>query len=437
MKPFGKTSFERLAEHLLGTGFPRHLAGAVSLPELRPDARAVLLRVLDLMKRSGYAVTQFNPVLMRWLSVTIPGILPGAWEGQIPPITAPGRHRKLDDYVAGHPFPVRGGSPVFVDVGCGFPPVTTADTARRLPGWQVYGLDRSFAHYVLYDKDGDYACFNRAGVFRYFQPSMGAAGRSLYTDPGQTKKRFTRLFKNLFPLLENREPRASETVEKKGNRLIRNHIRDFETDTLKFIQSDLTDLRPMNARVFRCMNVFIYFTRDIRTRMLGHITGHLEDGGLVIAGTNSFGIQARYAVHRKEKRDLTLQEFAFSLDNLGHISTMPWFTIHDNDPEALLLADLAAAIRSAPSFWPRFSRVLDHSLACHGICRREPDGFLHFPEAVMAPSRFLEKNALVWREMQEKGYAEAAADVLGKAGYEAWINPAADIAVRPPAGSFS
>ncbi|MCG8634253.1 MAG: hypothetical protein MI863_10520 [Desulfobacterales bacterium] len=436
MEPFNKTSFEALAEKFLGSGFPRHLAGALSMPKLPPDARDVIRRVLRLMKRSGYPLADFNPVLIRWLASTIPGILPSAWGGNIPPITVPGRHRKLDGYIAGQDFPASSGQRTFVDIGCGFPPVTTADTAYRLPEWQIYGVDRSFADYVLYDTNGHYACFNGKGEFLYFQPSTGAGGKALYSAPGRTKERFRQLFAALFPLLRNADLLSSETVERDGNRLIHNHITDFGTANLKFIESDIMDLEPIPATAVRCMNVLMYFTRDIQNEMLGRIGQHLENGGLLIAGTNSFGIQARYAVYKKDDDNLVPGEFAFSLDNLGHLAIMPWFTIHDNDPETALLAELSRTIRSFPPFWAPFSRHLDQLLEYHGFCRRGADGFLYFPEEMMLPDVFLEKNALLWREMQEKGYGEGAVDTLGKAGYYAWINPAGDIAIRPPDGTF-
>lgn len=431
-----ETSFETLVENFLGTGFPRHLSGTICLTELPPDTQDFILRLLYLMKRSKYCVSGFNPVLIRWLSATIPSILPGAWGGRIPPITVPGRHRKLDNYVAGQNFLPDRGQNIFVDIGCGFPPVTTVDTACRFPDWQICGVDRSFADYVLSDTAGHYACFNQEGEFLYFQAFSDLAGRALYADPEGTKNRFSQLFEDLFPLLQNRDPLSSETVEKDGNKLIHNHIMDFETDNLRFIKSDLMDLGPMTAKVIRCMNVFIYFTRDKKKRMLGHIKDHLKTNGLLIIGTNSFDIQYRYAVYQKKNDDLFVREFAFSLDNLGHIPFMPWFTIHEDDPEAILLAKLTGTIRSAPSFWTPFTRHLDQLLEYHGFCKRKIDGFLHFPEKEMLPNDFLEKNALLWKGMQGKGYMGGAVDVLGKAGYDAWINSAGDIAVRPPVGDL-
>ena len=131
------------------------------------------------------------------------------------------------------------------------------------------------------------------------------------------------------------------------------------------------------------------------------------------------------------------REFAFGLDNLGHIAFMPWFTLHKNDPEALLLSDLSRILRCAPIFWKGFARDQDRLLESQGICRRGPDGFLHVPTQGLSPKRFLEKNALLWGEMIESGYLEKAVKALSQAGYEAWINPACDIAVRPPEDPFA
>ncbi|MCP4722478.1 MAG: hypothetical protein GY860_23715, partial [Desulfobacteraceae bacterium] len=91
----------------------------------------------------------------------------------------------------------------------------------------------------------------------------------------------------------------------------------------------------------------------------------------------------------------------------------------------------------ASSFWTRFSSHLDQLLEYHGFCKRKTDGFLHFPKEKMLPNKFLKKNALLWREMKEKGYLEGAVDVLKEAGYDPWVNPAGDIAIRPSVDIFS
>ena len=115
---------------------------------------------------------------------------------------------------------------------------------------------------------------------------------------------------------------------------------------------------------------------------------------------------------------------------------MPWFTIHENDPEALLLAELAGTIRADRSFWPDFSNHVDELLQHQGSCRRGSDGFLHFSEQEMSPGEYLERDAKLWRQMDAEGYPDRAADLLGRAGYDAWKNSVGDIAIRPSANSL-
>jgi len=428
--------FDDLVEQFLGMRLPQQMAGDVSLSELPPYAQDFTMRMLALMKRSGYSATGFSPHLIRWLFAAIPSMLPDAWGGRIPPITLPNRHSKLDAYISKRNQATGNGPHIFVDIGCGFPPVTTADTARIFPDWQIYGVDRSFADFVLYDKDGHYACFDQKGVFKYFQALMNLSGRALYADPEATGKRFNKFFADLFPLLQDTDGTESETVEKDGNKLIHNHIRDFETDNLTLIKSDIMELKLEPAKVIRCMNVLVYFKTEIRKTILSQIESLLDEDGILIAGLNGPGIQSRYAVYQKGADGIFPTEFAFSLDNLSHIVFMPWFTIHENDPEATLLADLAGTIRADRSFCPEFGNRIDEMLQDKNICRRGTDGFLHFPEKDMPPGEYLEKNALLWRQMDEEGFTDSAVDVLGRAGYDAWKNPVGDIAVRPPANSF-
>jgi hypothetical protein len=425
-------SFDDLVEQLLGERLPEGLTDNLPMSKLPPDTRNFIMRTLTLMKKAGYSATGFNPHLIQWLTVTVPSVLPSAWGGQIPPLTLPGRHKKLDNYVANLTMDSAHEPPAFLDLGCGFPPATAADTARDLRGWHVYGVDRSFADYVLYDSDGHYACFDQNGAFKYFQAFTGAAGRELYANPEATRLRFTELFEALLPLLKNSNGAKSETVEKNGCRLIHHHIRDFETDNLTLIKSDFEDLDLPPVNVIRCMNVLIYFKSETRKKMLARAGDLLADEGIMIVGTNGLGIQTRYAVYKKKSGGLSLDEFAFSMDNIGHIVFMSFFTIHENDEEAALLAELTGVIRADKAFWPEFSLRQDELLKQHGICRRQPDGFLLVSEDEMPPPEYIKRMTLLWQQLTEEGYLDQAADALKAAGYDAYINSVGDIAVRPP-----
>ncbi|MCP4694341.1 MAG: hypothetical protein GY859_40295, partial [Desulfobacterales bacterium] len=337
-------SFNSLVEQFLGARLPGWLGDGVDFPGLSPEARGFILRMLALMKKASYPTTEFNVYIIQLLSDFIPGVLPSAWGGRIPPITGSGRHEKLDAHVAKQNRASKENRPVFIDVGCGFPPVTTLDTARNLPDWRVYGVDRSFARYVVYDADGHYACFDRDGKYLYFQAALKPGGRELSLRPESTRALFEKGFADLFPLLGSSNGHKSLTVVKNGLRLVRDHIRDFEGDNLRFIESEIGEFEAPPARVVRCMNVLIYFEKGAREKMAASIAELLDNDGVLIAGTNHVtGRTSRYAIYRKGENDHLAAEFAFSLDNLRPAGVMPWYSIHDDDPEVELLAELMGA----------------------------------------------------------------------------------------------
>lgn len=432
MEGLTNRSFNSLVEQFLGKKLPRHLAALITFSGLSSETQQFILRMLTLMKRAGYSATGFTPHMIRWLSTTVPSILPGAWGGCIPPITTPDRHKKIDAYVSKQGFTARNGTLCIMDVGCGFPPLTVADTARNLPEWMVYGIDRSFADYILIDCDGHYACFNHNGDFLYFQAMANISGRALYADPDAARRSFEHLFADLHPILPTSDGSESASIQKDGTKLIHNHIKDFEADNLSFIQSDIEDLDGPVAKVIRCMNVLLYFKNEEKKGILTKLSDLLETGGLLITGTNGMGIQNRYMVYGKSADGLFPREFAFSLDNLGYIAVMPYFTIHEEDTEAMLLADLSRTIRADRSFWSDFSKRLDDILEQLGFCRRQSDSFLQILNETVTAREFLKKNNWVWKQMAQEGYSDRALDVLINAGYNAWKNPVGDIAIQPP-----
>lgn len=430
MKNSFEDSFNDLVEAYLGTRLPRELAAPISLADEPRDARNFFSRMFQLMERTGYPATSFTPYLIRWLN-SIKTTLPSAWGGKIPPLTVPNRHKKLDAYVRGQERFQGIPSPVFLDMGCGFPPVTTSETAQALKEWKVFGIDHSFPEYIVYNEEGHYACFDENKNFQYFQAMMTPSGRTLYQDPEKTRTDFKALFSSLekeIPFYQERQP---ITVEQEGCRLTRNHVLNFETENLRFLQSDFREVQAPPANVIRGMNLLIYFEPEIRKGMIRQIGKFLDDDGLMIVGTNGLGIQARYCVYERDGQNLIPREFAFSADNLGPLSFMAWFTIHEKDTEAWTLARLSKIIRSHDSFWREFSNEMDRLLEDHELCWRGPDGFFQIPEQEMQYSQYMVKHASMWEELDAKGYIDGVMDVLRSAGYEVWKNCVGDIAVSP------
>lgn len=449
MQKLTDLSFNDLVEHYLGARLPEQMAASVAMAEQPSEAKEFIERFLGLMRVAGYPATSITPYYIRWLA-SIKSMLPCAWGGQIPPITFPNRHKNLDAYVGSGDWRGSNDPPVFIDMGCGFPPVTTAETAKTLPDWQVFGVDRSFPDYILYDHNGHYACFDDSGEFQYFQAMMDATGRALYQDPAQTRNYFGEHFRELSRLFDEnaalpeddrdggrRRDRVSKAVERDGCRLIRNHVRNFEMDNLRFVRSeiDAVDLPP--AQVIRSMNVYLYFEHETQAKMFRQAAELLDEGGILIIGTNGLALQSRYSIYRKEGDSLTSLEFAFSPDNLGPISFMPWFTIHPGDREAQLLNELSRVIRGDAGFWDGFSSRIEQILAQDDICWRGPDGFFQIPERQRTFAEYHEISSRMWHRLEAEGYLGGMVEALEKGGFEAHINFIGDIAIKPERGVLS
>lgn len=435
MKSTPEMSFNDLVEKHLGNRLPREMANPIAMSEQPPEAKRFIVHVLQLMKQAGYPATSFTPYFIRWLS-TIKNMLPCAWGGKIPPLTLPNRHRKLDVYIKGQDRFNQTKAPVFLDMGCGFPPITTSDTAKTLSDWQVFGVDYSFPDYIVYDKEGHYACFDKNGSFQYFQALLTPGGRALYQDPKGTRKYFNKLFLTLKEQGSQSFGNPYETDGKDGSRLIHNHVLNFETDNLRLIKSDINDVNLPPAKVIRCMNVHVYFDTDTRKKMLIKAGELLDEDGLMIVGTNGLAVQSRYFIYEKKTCNLTCSEFAFSPDNLGHVSHMAWFALHENDPESIFLAKLSRTVRSDDTFWPDFSDAMDRLLEENEICWRGSDGFFQVPKQEMLFSEYMAKGVSMWQELDSKGYVDGAVEVLKKAGYDAWKNSVGDIAIQPVSNSM-
>jgi hypothetical protein len=435
MKTAQPGSFNDLVEQRLGARLPAELADRISFPDLPEDARTFVHRMLFLMKRASVPATEITPHMIWLLSAVNPAMLPSAWGGRIPPLTSPGRHGKLDAYVESRAAAPAEGRPVFIDLGCGFPPLTTVDTAAAFPGWSVFGVDPAFSRYVLYDAEGAYACFDRDGKFQYLQSPK----KPLNDTPDAARIRFQKHFEKLFPGLNRFDAKISETVEKDGHRLVCNHIRDFEAENLSFVKSEVESLHLPPAQVVRCMNLLLYFEKPVREKMLASIAGLLGKGGLLITGFNHpAGIYRRYAVFEKNQAGLRPCEFAFSPDNLRPLGTGPWVTLENHDREAGLLADLTCALRADGNFWEEFDRRVDALQTQLGICRRGKGGFFRFADDAQTalPPSVMKSAAALWQRAEAEGFTDGAVQALCRAGYRAWKNPVGDIAVEPPEGSL-
>lgn len=427
-------SAREYADQLNATYFDGGLARGVvdrlaELPVERGDVRAFIERMFREMRRSAFPATEVSVLQADVLASLLSRLLPGTWAGRVPPITVAGRHQKLDQLVL-HTAQADGLGRTFIDIACGFPPLTTIDTADALHGWQITGIDRALPAYLVNDALENYAVFDRDGHATYFQPVNPSVDRwtALLGDWDGSRRRFEGLLQSLLAERDRSAP-GIDYVELGGASLQVNPAHAYERPTLRLVASDLADAKAEAADVVRCCNMLLYFDDAFRTAAMPQFAALLREGGLLVCGTDwAFTTEARYFTYRKRKGALVDGQFAFSIDCLAPLAIVPWYTLHDDDRELALLGTLVRVLRSDLAFIDRFTSRSDELRAAAGVCPRGPDGYYEATLPDGPPVEVWSRGAAISEQLSRE-LAPAAVDVLERAGWQARVNPVGHIAV--------
>jgi hypothetical protein len=420
---------ELCSQYLGGRPAPAVVQMLKSIAQERSEVRDFAHRIVRLMGTAKVGARNFSPMAafgIFWAK----DFLPGAWGGKIPPITAPGRHKIIDDYIASNPWSELGSGTLMLEVGCAFPPTTAIDVAQRFPDWKIIGSDSSFDPYLLYDRDQSYTCLDANGQTRYFQ-ALPTANVKTMADYAGLRARVPELFARLSPKLpaDNGDMCAAEDD---GCRLIRWPLKQFESANLKLVQAGVGSEGLPQANLIRCFNVLMYYDTAFLRQFETWVASQLQDGGLAIAGGNSpNGSEAYFSVYRKEGDQLVEKELAFSVDLIRPLGIMPWFSLHDDNATNQRLAQLIRRIRSDVEFCARFDDGFDQLLKQNGLLIRDADGCLAPPPEQLPFEKISQLMAAVGSELDRAGFTSRAAEALGKQGIRAWRNNVGYLAVDP------
>ncbi len=362
-----------------------------------------------------------------------PKILPGAWNGIVPPITFSNRHVLLEDYMERNQWcPLKQGDQV-LDMGCGFPPLTAMDLAKRFPKVNIIGADRSFGKYTVTDTYGNYACIMEDGRLEYLQPVGGNADqwKRIFDDIGAARLEFTAKFNELkekLPEIENEFSFEELLVD--GWSIVRNPLRKYATGNLSFVQKSIgDDLSSKNLDMIRCMNVLIYFDPAFRKRALNWACGQLKEGGLFFCGLDwSETISCRFSVYRKEKGAMRLKESSFSTENIRPIESLSYYAFRDDDFDFDQMIRHVQLIREDKNFMEKFNIRFDEILRENNICIRNDSGYLDFMNISLPPQQFF-ANLRNSCSLASQEFATEAAAILQRLGKNAWVNEIGFISV--------
>jgi hypothetical protein len=386
------------------------------------------------MSLSRFDYHDLSPFMALWLGSIIPRNLPCAWGGAVPPITMEGRHRRIDDYLAANPYATLGPGTVMLDIGCGFPPRTAMDAARRFPDWCIVGADPCFDRYLLYQDQDTYACMDDDGRVRYFQTESRdpAFWAELFRNRDATVARFSALFQGLKARLPAECDTGPSTVEHEGARLVRRPLALYQLPNLSLVQGGFGAVALPDAAVIRSFNVLVYFDTAFRSEAEAWVARTLLPGGLFLCGMNAPGsAEARYTVSRREDGRLVEKEFAFGLDNIRPGSGLPWFALHDRDPETWRLATTVGIIRADEAYRREFGASLDRLFEDNGVLVRMPNRYLGLPSKPFTGGDWQAIHKAIYQSLDEQGFIDRAISILRDAGLRAWRNPIDHIAVDP------
>lgn len=389
----------------------------------RPDVFRFVERICCFMNRAGVPARDVSLTIGEVLGNLLARILPGAWEGRIPPITIPGRHRVIDQYIQSSKL-VTGGNKTMLDVGCGFPPYTTLEAASNLSDWHITGIDPSFPSYLVYDTDQNYATFDKRRATIYFQPAVPSVENwtRLLSDSGVTKKRFEGLLEELL-----RKPVAATAGYP---RLEVNPVKTYETSTLSFMPGEIGQVVNDLKGVIRCFNVLFYFDDSFYERALAWFTNITDENGVVIIGGNwAASTECYYNVYQKKQGTLVNTEFAFSLDCINPIGIATWFANYDDDRQTNELVKYIGIIRSDSSFMEAFYAVNDKQRKEYGICPRDGNGYYGGVDPAIDPGTLWMHVSAMLTGLNEAGLNRKAAEVLRRAGVNASVNEVGHLSV--------
>lgn len=394
-----------------------------TLPVDRPDVLAFVDRMFRYIVHAGIPPQDLSAMLGDILGSLLARILPGAWEGRIPPITIPGRHEMIDNYLKNNPW-ITASNKSMLDIGCGFPPHTTLESSASFPDWHITGVDPSLPHYLLYDAEGNYATLDETKTTAYFQPAVPTVENwnNLLEDSLATKSRFETLLLEML----NAPDKQNEDLPK----LEIDPIKSYEAENLKFVRGKLGEVIIAPKDVIRCFNLMFYFDDQFYESALEWFSNQLNEGGLLLIGGNwAVSTECYFNVYQKVNGLLISREFCFGLDCICPVGIVTWYANHDDNRQSAQLADFVKVIRQDKDFMQAFYEHHDARRKVYGICPRDEQGYYGMVDPSVTPGELWFRARKLMDDMNEAGLNQGAVNVLLAEGFNARVNEVGQIAI--------
>jgi len=390
-----------------------------------PDALRLFEDALALMLSAGIEPASISTLTVDALVGLANGLATARSASTIPSLSMPGRHARLDEYVAN----AMGQTPGrILDIGCGCPPWPTIETGARFPATEVIGVDFRWPAFLLEDGAGLRAFFGEDRRLQYLFTDAALRVRS--QAPDVLERSAVERFERLLRVLEAEgHDEARATIEADGARLTREPMHTYERENVRFVNGAIGSATVPKAAVIRCMNVMPYLGSARQTEALQWMGQNLEQGGLAIVGCNfAASTDQRYRVYRREGDWLAERELCFGVDWLRPVTAITWVALEgDVDPSAV--ASWTRVVRSDEVFAKRLDARFDALLSEHGLLERSPNGILEPIGSARGPNDLGRTMAAIATELDGEGYVASAASIIEASGTRARRNEIGDLAV--------
>lgn len=284
------------------------------------------------------------------------------------PYTSKGRHRRLDHFLLrllSERFEGR-----ILEVGCGYPPYTATELAHTFPRASVVGMEPLFPAYSIEDSSG-YALLNEQGAVMALHSNTFEGMNALHGEYEKTRLRYESLFKQLMGGQEF----SSEI------KFDRNPLSTFLKTNLSFKRGRIGDPLEGAFDCIRVMNVLIFFDVQFRTKFFEWASMHLNDGGVIVIGANTFdSTYLRASLWKKRLGKIEFDRFLFSLESIRAMGGIASFATPDvSDRELACQKQVVRVIRQNKLLLDKFDQLMDEELGKRSLAARDPNGYLNHP----------------------------------------------------------
>lgn len=319
---------------------------------------------------AGLEARNCSPLAARFLSRMAKSYMPSLW-AKIPPITSEER-LQIIDHVVQDVLGISADQDIrFLDIGCGYPPVTTIETSNACPKWTCVGTDPNFPASILFDADKAVGCFDEIGTLVYIQYLEGA----LQPSPEKVEQDKQRL------TLEGQRIQSDNLLKNtllEDEQFVVDPVKHYERDNLSFHTTTLLEFatdEPFD--LIRCMNVFMYFDRNAILDNIKQAKMLLRDSGMFIFGNViESGYASRYVVYQKCGTTLTPKLFGMDLGKLNQKDGNGWWAFHRDQPDTLFLAKVVRLVAENEELFGKVLEASDRVEQEFGYSFRDQDGYL-------------------------------------------------------------